>query len=89
MFEQFKERIAHENPDALLLDGFEAALVGIGYKPCSSAIALYSYSKCVDVLVTRDGMDKEDAIEYIEFNVRGAYVGENGPILIEILDVNN
>jgi len=89
MFEHFKEKIAHENPDALLLDGFEDALVGVGYQPCSNAIALYSYSKCVDVLVTRDGMDKEDAIEYIEFNVRGAYVGENGPILIEILDVNN
>ena len=86
MFKHFKEKLAHANPDALLLDGFEDALVGVGYQPCSSAIALYSYSKCVDVLVTRDGMDKEDAIEYIEFNVRGAYVGENGPILIEILN---
>jgi len=35
-------------------------------------------------LISRDGADREEAIEFIEFNVVGAYVGENGPILVEL-----
>jgi len=84
MFEYFKEKLAYANSDALLLDGFEDALIGVGYRPCANAIALYSYSKCVDILISRDGADREEAIEFIEFNVVGAYVGENGPILVEL-----
>jgi hypothetical protein len=84
MFKHFKEKLAHANPDALLLDGFEDALIGVGYRPCSGAIALYSYSKCVDVLVGRAGMDVEGAIDFIDFNVACAFVGENGPILVDL-----
>jgi hypothetical protein len=40
--------------------------------------AVYSYDKCVEVL-ERD-MDYEDAVEYMEFNVTGAYVGEQTPV---------
>jgi hypothetical protein len=30
----------------------------------------------------REGMDPEDAREYIEFNIEGAYMGEHTPVLV-------
>jgi hypothetical protein len=30
----------------------------------------------------RDGMDSEEAREFIEFNIEGAYVGPGTPILV-------
>ena len=30
----------------------------------------------------RDGMTSEDAREYIEFNIEGAYVGQSTPVIV-------
>jgi hypothetical protein len=62
----------------LLADGFEDALVGIA-QVFTAYVAIYDREKCVEILVTRDGMDREEAEEYFEFNVQGASVGENTP----------
>jgi hypothetical protein len=32
--------------------------------------------------MTRDGMTAEEAREYIEFNIEGAYMGPDTPILV-------
>jgi hypothetical protein len=32
--------------------------------------------------LVREGMDPEDAREYIEFNIEGAYMGEHTPVLV-------
>jgi hypothetical protein len=77
-FEEIKERLADLNPEALLADGFEEALIGTAHI-FTKTIALYDYNKCIDILMERDGMDIEGAVEYFEYNVIGAYVGENTP----------
>lgn len=64
----------------LYADGFEDALVGIGQQFNNTGIAIYDIDKCIDILVTRDGMSSEDAWEFFEFNVTGAYVGPKTPI---------
>ena len=38
--------------------------------------------KCFEILVERDGMEYEDAVENFEFNVVGAWVGDNTPVFI-------
>ena len=48
-------------------------------------MAVYDYEKCIQVLVERDGMTREDAEEFFDFNVVGAYVGENTPIFLYTL----
>ena len=65
--------------DTLLADGFEKALIGFGYRH-NQQIAIYDYHRCVEVLVERDGMSEDDAIEYMDYNVVGSYVGEYTPI---------
>lgn len=67
--------------DTLLADGFEDALIGFGYQH-TKVIAIYDYDKCVKVLMERDEMSEEDAIEHMEYNVVGSYVGEHTPIFL-------
>jgi hypothetical protein len=68
--------------DALLADGFDDALLGIG-RQFTLQIAVYDYEKCVAILMERDGMSDEDAREFMEFNVVGAFVGQQAPIFLE------
>ena len=48
--------------------------------------AVYSEEKVLDVLVKRDGMTYEEAIEFFDFNIRGSYLGEQTPIYIMSFD---
>lgn len=66
----------------LLADGFEDAFIGLSQRISEPMIAVYSYDKMVDVLVSRDGMEYEDACEYLDFNVLGAWVGPQTPIVV-------
>ena len=65
---------------------FDAAIVGVGERIGMSEVVVYDISKIIDVLCERDGMDRDTASEYYEFNIRGAYVGERTPMFINILD---
>jgi len=68
--------------DVLLADGFEDALIGFGHR-FNNQVAIYDYRKCVEVLMKRDKMTEEDAIENMEYNVVGSYVGDNTPIFFD------
>lgn len=70
-----------DSEDILLADGFESAFIGV-CRRFSNSCALYDYDKCVNVLVERDKMDPDDAVEYMEYNVVGSYVGDNTPIFL-------
>ena len=65
----------------LMADGFEEALIGFGTR-FNNPVAIYDLRKCLDILVRRDGMNQEEAEEYMDFNVLGAYVGEETPIFL-------
>ena len=73
---------SEEAEGALLADGFEQALIGYGYQ-FNYPVAVYSRKRCMDILVERDEMSYEDAMEYFDFNVAGAYVGESTPIFLD------
>lgn len=77
--------LAEENPDAKLADGFSDALVGICYQFGRPSVAAYDYDMCIEILM-RDGIaTREDAEEFFEFNVVGAYVGEGTPVFLKII----
>jgi len=62
--------------------GFDDALIGIG-RQFNINVAVYDYIKCVEILMSRDNMDAEEAIEFMEYNVVGAYVGPRTPVFVE------
>jgi len=45
-------------------------------------VLIYGGIKILDKLVERDGMSAEEAREYIEFNIEGAYMGPDTPIIM-------
>jgi len=79
---KLRETLAEENPEALLWDGFDEALIGIAYRARKPPLALYSASKCVEVLCA-DGMDEHEARGYLDFNTFSAYMGEHTPCFIQ------
>jgi len=69
------ENYSHE--ELIKADNFDDAVVGI---EVNTFRLVYSIDKMIAIL-TKD-MSYEDAIEYLDFNVFSAYVGERTPIYI-------
>lgn len=76
------------NEEALLADGFEDAFLGMCEVFNRPPLATYDRDKCIEILVKRDEMTYEEAVEFFEFNVSGAWVGENTPIFLTLRDEN-
>tara|TARA_B100000475_G_C14991027_1_gene312280 strand:+ start:702 stop:941 length:240 start_codon:yes stop_codon:yes gene_type:complete len=63
-------------------DGFDNAIIGVGERNNTDSMIVYDYEKMVKVLVTRDDMSYEEAEEYIDYNVIGAWIGDTTPIIV-------
>lgn len=82
--QEVKDWIIEYNEEALLADGFEDAFLGVSEVFGRPPLATYDRDKCIDILIQRDGMTYEEAEEYFDFNVTGAWVGENTPIYLTL-----
>ena len=69
-------------PDCILLDGFNEAILGICERINLTPVVAYSVEKMLNILITRDGMTYEEALEYYDFNIACAWLGEFTPIYI-------
>ena len=85
------EVLTNENPDAIIYDDMDDALIGV-YRGISNgqagtvseeAIAVYSYVKYIEIYIERDGMSEEEACEFFDYNVAGAHLGQFQPIVID------
>lgn len=71
------------NPEAMTIDGFEGAYLGICHRKGSEPVALYCRQKIVEILMERDGCSWEEAEEYVDYNVTDAWVGEGTPAFLD------
>ena len=77
--EQIIELIPEEYIDKVLFaDGFDEAIMG--YDEEKNRV-VYSQQRMILTLVNQ-GMELEDAIEYLGFNVWCAYIGQHQPMYI-------
>ena len=74
--EELKQTIASSNELAMFADGHDDALAGWS----TDGRAIYFIDTIIGTLMDRDGMSREEAIEFFDFNIAGAYVGEYTPI---------
>jgi hypothetical protein len=70
--------------DLLFADGFDSAIIGVA-TGLDFPRVVYSTEK-MEKLLVEQGMTIEDAIEYLEFNTYGAYVGKDTPIYVSNSD---
>jgi hypothetical protein len=65
----------------LFMDGFDGAILGVSDN-FREPVVVYSRVKCIEILILEHEMDYMEAVEYFDFNVAGAYVGEQTPIIV-------
>lgn len=74
----------HEDEKILRMDGFDEACIGWtgSWSGNERPIRLvYDENKIIEILIEQ-GMDEEEAIEYYDFNIAGAYLGVNTPVIM-------
>jgi hypothetical protein len=68
----------------LKIDGHDDAIVGtacIWRDKTRVDVLVYNGNQILDTLSERDGMSYEEAAEYCDFNIEGAYMGEKTPVI--------
>lgn len=81
----------------LKIDGFDSALLGIAivWQRHESGGAervetlVYDGERIVTTLCEQSGLSYDEALEYISFNIEGAYVGKDTPIIVWACDMEH
>jgi len=63
-------------------DGFDEAIIGSITSYGRGETVLYSTQKIIEVMMERDGMTAEDAMEFFNFNILGSYNGDGMPAFL-------
>ena len=61
-------------------EDFDEAIIGVSERIGESSVIAYDTTKIVEILSR--SMTVDEAYEYFEFNILGAYVGEKTPVFI-------
>jgi hypothetical protein len=77
------DRLAEEYPDLMRMDGFDDAILGVVERIGLQTVC-YDLKKVIAILMEQ-GMDEQDAWDWYQFNMLGAWVGEATPVFLERL----
>jgi len=94
--EDARDWIVEYNEEALLANGFEEAFIGMCHRFGQEPLVAYDRDKCIDILMSdfaegRENLETskgeevdlyEEAVDYFEYNVIGAWVGDTTPVFI-------
>jgi hypothetical protein len=73
-----RESINEINPNAILWDDMDDAIVGIS----DDGRVVYDINKMEYIIHDKDGMTFDEAAEWVNFNILSAHLGEFTPIHI-------
>lgn len=84
--QDYRHRIISEmDPELLIAEGMENAIIGIATLPGGIDVVAYDIDKCIAALIYEQGMDDQEASDWMDYNVLGASVGPRTPIFIRPL----
>ena len=74
------EQMVDMNPDAMRMDDYDDCVAGIavGFK---GSCLIYDMRKIINKM-KKDGMTEDEAWEYFDYNVLGAWVGDYTPMFL-------
>lgn len=80
---QVLNKIIHAYPDEEFLkaDGLDEAVIGVEEDEMR---LVYSVDKCIEIFMAQ-GMEYDEALEFFDYNVRGAWMGDKTPIWVKLL----
>jgi hypothetical protein len=65
---------------------YDEAIIGVAHRIGQEDVIAYDYNKlCEIVQKTMNNADIMEVMEYVEFNIMGAYVGERTPIFVDVV----
>ena len=64
-------------------DGYDDCIIGVGTRCGMTDVFIYDKHKMITKLVRKDDMTYDEALEFIDFNIAGAFIGEDTPILVD------
>ena len=73
----------------VVLSGLDDAILGLGQRfgpEGHKAFLIYDVNKILDTFMNRDGMDEEEAVEFFQYNIQGAFLGEATPAFMTPMD---
>lgn len=73
---------AGTDTELLFADGYDDAIVGIAERD-GEILVVYDLRKILRQLRVRDGMSRDEAQEFFEFNIAGSWVGERTPVWLD------
>ena len=76
------EELEQELDGALILPGHDSALVGVGSRCGMENVAIYDLDLLQASFMEQNDWTEEEAQEWIDFNVLGAYLGERTPLFM-------
>jgi len=93
--EEAQEILEESNPEALFMDGFDDAILGIAERPNLGPVVAYDEDKIIEILSKQMEVDPEDlddrteddiklemALDYYGYNIKSTWMGEGTPIII-------
>ena len=75
------DSIAEYDPELIILDGLDDAIIGIVERSDFCAI-VYDTEKIITILIQRDKMDRSDAMDFFYYNIHCLYAGEKTPVFL-------
>jgi hypothetical protein len=65
---------------------YDDAIIGVAHRIGQEDVIAYDYNKVCEAVAKLIGNDDiMEVMEYVEFNVMGAYVGERTPIFVDVV----
>jgi len=70
--------------ETMFADGFDEAIMGVVWESFPEGRrVVYDRSMMIEILSRT--MDYEEAVEFFDFNIEGAYVGKGTPLYLEVM----
>ena len=70
------------NPEAVLLENMNSALIGVGYIADADPVAVYSKARIYNKLLS-DGLSPEDADDYYTGKFVSVRAGDHTPVILD------
>jgi len=79
---RIKEYVGEINPDAIVFDDLDDAIIGVANQHGSATVIAYSESKIIYSLMDKNGWDMEDAQEWFDYNISCLGVTNGTPVIV-------
>ena len=82
-FPQWLENLEDElSEGAVKIDGYDDCICGIVERFGMENVLLYDTDTIIEKMMSLDGMSYQEAMEYFDYNIKGAWMGEGSPCFL-------